>query len=110
MRQVVAYKRLKTRENHSTFKAQNAGVRPVLAPVEGLFSNRNIGQICFNIYFLFILSVTSSSPCLKDHSAVLYFLQVIIVQIQVYNWEIRHNSTVCRCGLADVLYFDRNQP
>ena len=44
MRQVVAYKGLKTIENHSTFKAQNAGVCPVLAPVEGFFSNRNIGQ------------------------------------------------------------------
>ena len=34
------------------------------------------------------------------------FLQVIIVLIQVYNWEIRHHSTVCRCGLADILYFN----
>ena len=89
---MVAYKRLKTIENHATIKAQNAGVCPVLAPVEGLFSNRTIGQICLNIYFSFILLFSSSSPCLKDHSAVLYFLQVIIVQIQVYNWEIRHHS------------------
>ena len=24
--------------------------------------------------------------------------------IQVYNWEIRHHSLVCRCGLADIFY------
>ena len=70
---MVAYKRLKTIGNHSTFKAQNAGVCPVLAPVEGLFSNRTIGQICLNIYFCFILLFTSPSPCLKDHSAVFTF-------------------------------------
>ena len=39
----------------------------------------------------------------KDQFAVLYFLQVIIVLIQVYNWEIRHHSTVRRCLLADIL-------
>ena len=33
------------------------------------------------------------------------FLQVIIVLNQVYNWEIRHHSKVCRCRLADILYF-----
>ena len=33
------------------------------------------------------------------------FLQVITVLIQIYNWEIRHHSTVCHCGLADILYF-----
>ena len=52
---------------------------------------------------LFIL-FTSSSPCRKDQCANLYFLQVIIVLIQVYNWEFRHHSTVWRCGLADTLY------
>ena len=52
---------------------------------------------------LFIL-FTSSSPCRKDQCANLYFLQVIIVLIQVYNWELRHHSTVWRCGLADILY------
>ena len=35
--------------------------------------------------------------------AVLNFLQVIIVLIQVYNWEIRHHSMVCHCALADIL-------
>ena len=35
------------------------------------------------------------------------FLQLIIVLIQVYNGDIRHHSKVCRCGLADILYFTR---
>ena len=30
---------------------------------------------------------------------------VLLLLIQIYNWEIRHHSTVCRCGLADILYF-----
>ena len=35
-----------------------------------------------------------------------YCLQVIIVLIHVYNWEIRHQSTVFRCALADIyIYF-----
>ena len=35
-----------------------------------------------------------------------YCLQVIIVLIHVYNWEIRHHSTVCRCGLVYIyIYF-----
>ena len=37
------------------------------------------------------------------------FHQVIIVLIQVYSWEIRHHSLVCRCGLAEVLYFGTKQ-
>ena len=45
------------------------------------------------IIFCFILLFTFSSPCRKDQFPVLYFLQVIIVLIQVYNWEIRHHST-----------------
>ena len=44
--------------------------------------------------------------CRKDQFAVLNFLQVIIVLIQVYDWEIRHQSMVCHCGIADILYFD----
>ena len=32
------------------------------------------------------------------------FLHVVIVLIQVNNWEIQHHSLVCRCGLADILY------
>ena len=34
----------------------------------------------------------------------LVLLPLLIVLIQVYNWEIRHHSLVCRCGLADILY------
>ena len=30
---------------------------------------------------------------------------IVIVLIQVYNRENRHLSTVCCCGLADILYF-----
>ena len=91
MRQVVAYKRLKTVENHSTFGPKTS-LPNFFFFLEGLFSNRTIGQICLNIYFCFILLFSSSSPCLEDHSTVLYFLQVIIVQIRVYNWKIRHHS------------------
>ena len=41
--------------------------------------------------------------CLLLHGLAvrISFQQVIIVLIQVYNWEIRHHSTVCRCGLVD---------
>ena len=43
--------------------------------------------------------------CLLLHGLAvrISFQQVIIVLIQVYNWEIRHHSTVCRCGLDDIL-------
>ena len=62
--------------------------------------------ICLNIYvFLFSSFVYfSSSPCCKDQFAVSYFSTSSIVLIQVYNWEIRHHSLVCCCGLADILY------
>ena len=53
-------------------------------------------------YFLFYSFVTSSLPCRKDQFAVLYFLQVIIILIQVYNQEIRRHSMVCYCGLAGI--------
>ena len=61
--------------------------------------------ICLNIYIfvLFFCFNTSSSPCRKDQFAVSYF-STSIVTIQVYNWEIRHHSLVCCCGLADILY------
>ena len=32
------------------------------------------------------------------------FLKVVIVLVQVYNWETRNLSSICRCGLADILY------
>ena len=61
--------------------------------------------ICLNIYFFcFILFFSSSSPCRKDQFGVSYFSSSLIVLIQVYNWEIRHHSFVCCCGLADILY------
>ena len=60
-----------------------------------------------NIYFCFILLLTSSSPCHKDQFAVHISLQVVIVLIQVYNWEIRHHSLVCRSRLADILYISK---
>ena len=56
------------------------------------------------IFFCFMLLFTSSSPCRKDQVAVSYFFTSLIVLIQVYNWEIRHHSLVCCCGLADILY------
>ena len=37
------------------------------------------------------------------------FLQVVIGLIQVYNWQIRYHSWVCRCGLADSLYITIQQ-
>ena len=42
------------------------------------------------------------SPCRKDQFAVSYFSTRLIVLIQVNNWEIRHHSLVCCCGLADI--------
>ena len=74
----------------------------LLAPEEGLLAN--IGQF-FKIYdFCFIFLFTSSSPCRKDRFAVSYFSTSLIVLIQVYNWETRHHSLVCCCGLADIIY------
>ena len=68
-------------------------------------SNGPFGDNVFKIrldYFSFYSFVTSSLPCRKDQFAVLYFLQVIIILIQVYNQEIRHHSMVCYCGLAGI--------
>ena len=59
----------------------------------------------WNIHFFgFILLFTSSLPCSKDQFAMSYFSTSLIVLIQVYNWEIRHHSLVCCCGLADIFY------
>ena len=60
--------------------------------------------MCLNIFFCFILLFTSSSPCRKDHFAVSYFSTSLIGLIQVYNWEIKHHSLICCCGLNDILY------
>ena len=62
------------------------------------------------IYFLvFFLLFTFSLPCRKDQFAVLYFIQHVIVLIQVYNWEILQHRTqrFCRCGPVDISYFGR---
>ena len=56
------------------------------------------------MYCIVFADLSRFTFCRKDQFAVLNFLQVIIVLIQVYDWEIRHHSTVCRCGLADILY------
>ena len=57
----------------------------------------------FNIYFVVLFF------CLLVHRLAvrisLPFLQVVIVLIQVYNGEIRHHSTVCRCGRTRYLKF-----
>ena len=55
------------------------------------------------IFFCFVLLFPSSSPCRKDQFAVSYFSTSLIVLIQVYNWEIRHPSLVCCCGLDLIL-------
>ena len=72
----------------------------LLALEEGLFSNRNIRQILKIYMFYFFVYSFIASPSTS-----------LIVLIQVYNWEIRHHSLVCRCGLADFLYIlEFNQP
>ena len=58
------------------------------------------------MYCIVFADLSRFTFCRKDQFAVLNFLQVIIVLIQVYDWELRHHSTVCRCGHADILYFD----
>ena len=70
----------------------------------GGLNRHKTGQVCLNIYsfVLFFSLLLHRLAVRKDQFAVLYFLQVIIVLIQVYNWEIRHQSTVRRCVLADI--------
>ena len=67
-------------------------------------SRARLGSLFKYISFCFILLFPSSSPCRKDLFAVSNFSTSLIVLIQVYNWEIRHHSFVCCCGLADILY------
>ena len=67
-------------------------------------SGARLGSLFKYKFFCFILLFTSSSPRRKDQFAVSYFSTSLIVLIQVYNWEIRHHSLVCCCGLADILY------
>ena len=58
-------------------------------------------QIFFVLSFCLLLDYLAIRISLAFYD----FLQVITVLIQIYNWEIRHHSTVCHCGLADILYF-----
>ena len=62
--------------------------------------------MCLNDIFSdsFFSLLPNHLSCPKDQFVVLYLLQVIIVLIQDYNWEIRHHLTVCRCGLDHILY------
>ena len=71
----------------------------------GGLNRHKTGQVCLNIYIfvLFFSLLLNRLAVRKDQFAVLYFLQVIIVLIKVYNWEIRHHSTVRRCVLTDIL-------
>ena len=57
-------------------------------------------HIFFVLFFCLLLHGLAVRISLPFH----IFLQVLIVLIQVYNWEIRHHSLVCHCGLADILY------
>ena len=73
-----------------------------------------------NIFSCFILLFTCPLPCRKDQLAVLYVIQVhpddqtqptftsCYWTDPVYNCEIHHHSTVCRCGLANIQYFGVN--
>ena len=54
----------------------------------------------FVFFFFLLLHHLAIGISLKFH----FFLRVVIVLIQVYNWDIWHPSLVCHCGLADFLY------
>ena len=58
---------------------------------------KNIYFLCYSFVYFFI-------AMRKDQFAVSCFSTSLIVLIQVYNWEIRHHSLACCCGLADILY------
>ena len=55
--------------------------------------------ISFLLFFCLLLYRLAVRTSLPFH----IFLRLIVL-IQVYNWEIRHHSFVCCCGLADILY------
>ena len=55
--------------------------------------------ISFLLFFCLLLYRLAVRTSLPFH----IFLRLIVL-IQVYNWEIRHHSLVCCCGLADILY------
>ena len=56
----------------------------------------------FVLFFCLLLHRLAVRISLPFH----IFLHVVIVLIQVNNWEIQHHSLVCRCGLADILYMN----
>ena len=68
-------------------------------PGGGGGAGEHLGNFLGNLfkYIFFRLEV-------KDQSAISYFSTSLIRLIQVYKWEIRHNSLFCYCGLADILY------
>ena len=55
----------------------------------------------------FVLSFTRSSPCRKGQRISLPFYSlnkiVVIELIHLHNCEIRHHSTVCRCGQKNMV-------
>ena len=94
MYDIIVFENLRFRRSKRTRKRGKPAFSKICT-LESVFE-----KMCFRwpfqyIYiFSFILLFTSSSPCRKHPFAVLYFLQVIIVLIQVYNWVIRHHSTI----------------
>ena len=77
---------------------------------------RTFGTSCIYIFLTNLLKIFVKYIdifvlffCLLVHRlAVRNSLPFIIVLNQVYNWAIRHHSKVCRCRLADILYFGKN--
>ena len=55
-------------------------------------------------YYLTVLVVLTCISSNVNPAGCCCFSTSLIVLIQVYNWEIRHHSLVCCCGLADILY------
>ena len=66
-----------------------------LDPNSPMSTLRSLRGRCPNLFNFFCITLlfTCSSPCRKDQFAVLNFVQVAIILIQVYNSEIRHHST-----------------
>ena len=60
--------------------------------------------ICLNIYLFVLFFCLLLYRLAVRISLPFHIFLRLIVLIQVYNWEIRHHSLVCCCGLADILY------
>ena len=56
--------------------------------------------VFFVLFFWLLLHSLAVKISLPSYD----FLSIIIVLIQVYNWQIRHHSLVFCCGLADIFY------